>query len=124
PSDRYITYAAAKAGLNHLVRAMALDFSGQGVRVNGISPGGMTPLDHTPDLEQNKTIGIHYALGRYPSVEEIGHTVVFLASEQSGGITGQIITVDGGSSVPLQHTLFNRAVQSVKDDPERFGITP
>ncbi len=93
---------AAKAGINQLVRVLALEW-GPDVRVNGISPGpiaeteGMARL--APDAGTRATHFERIALKRWGEVEEIGEAAVFLCSSAAAYITGTIIDVDGGSSV-------------------------
>jgi len=103
-------YAASKGGLNALTREWALDLAGDGIRVNCVIPAEvMTPLyerwiarqsDPEGDL---KAICDSIPLGkRMTTTEEIGDTVVFVASPKSSHTTGQILYVDGG------YTHFDR----------------
>jgi NAD(P)-dependent dehydrogenase (short-subunit alcohol dehydrogenase family) len=93
---------AAKAGINQLVRVLALEWGGD-VRVNGISPGpianteGMARLAPNADTRQK-----HYeriALKRWGEIEEIAEGAVFLCSDAARYITGTILEIDGGSSL-------------------------
>jgi NAD(P)-dependent dehydrogenase (short-subunit alcohol dehydrogenase family) len=93
---------AAKAGINHLVRVLALEW-GPHVRVNGISPGpiadteGMARLAPDPATRQ-----AHYdriAAKRWGTTREIAEAAVFLSSSAAAYITGTILDVDGGSQI-------------------------
>lgn len=94
---------AAKAGINHLCRVLAMEWGPSGVRVNAISPGpiddteGMARLAPTP--EARVAIETRIPLRRYGTKEEIGDAAVFLASAAARYITGSVLTVDGGSEL-------------------------
>ena len=99
PTSFTVVYAAAKAGLNALTKAAADEFGPRGIRVNAIVCGTFhTDSLHaslpTPEL-QAQMVG-HIALGRIASAEEIVGTALFLASEASSYLTGELILLDGG----------------------------
>jgi NAD(P)-dependent dehydrogenase (short-subunit alcohol dehydrogenase family) len=91
---------AAKAGINQLIRVLAMEWGPMGVRVNGISPGpiagteGMARLTPTPTAEKAVTSGI--ALRRYGEIPEVAESAVFLCSDSATYITGTILDCDGG----------------------------
>lgn len=91
---------AAKAGINHLVRSLAVEWGARGIRVNAISPGpidgteGMRRLTATP--EARARVESLIPLRRYGQGDDIAATVLFLASDAGGYITGQVIACDGG----------------------------
>ncbi|HUQ13858.1 MAG TPA: SDR family oxidoreductase [Novosphingobium sp.] len=93
---------AAKAGINQLVRVLALEW-GPDVRVNGISPGPIAGTEGMSRLAPNaETRASHFeriAMKRWGEVAEIGEAAVFLCSDAAAYITGTILDVDGGSSV-------------------------
>jgi NAD(P)-dependent dehydrogenase (short-subunit alcohol dehydrogenase family) len=96
-------YAASKAAVASLGRALAAELVGQGVRVNVISPGPIeTPifgkLGLTGDALQQMAAHIvtKVPMGRVGHVDEIAKAVLFLASEESSYITGENLLVDGG----------------------------
>lgn len=95
-------YAASKAGLLGLTKALAAEYSPQGIRVNALLPGGTdTPMGrsvaNTPDA-QSFVEGLH-ALKRIASPEEIAHSALYLASDASSFTTGSDLLVDGGVSI-------------------------
>lgn len=91
---------AAKAGINMLLKCLALEWGPEGIRVNGISPGpiadteGMRRLAPTPEAEQAATANL--PLRRYGRKDEIAAAACFLASKEAEYITGTILDVDGG----------------------------
>jgi gluconate 5-dehydrogenase len=94
-------YAAAKAGLAGLTRALAADFGPHEITVNGIAPGFFateTNAAIAADPELGPTYSRRTMLGRWGRPEEIAGAAVFLASEAASFVTGHILTVDGGTS--------------------------
>jgi len=90
-------YAAAKAGLLGLTKSLAQEVGGRGIRVNAVAPG-LISTDMTKELPQelrDRMIAAT-ALKREGSPEEVADAVLFLASDLSRYITGQVIGVDGG----------------------------
>jgi NAD(P)-dependent dehydrogenase (short-subunit alcohol dehydrogenase family) len=94
---------AAKAGVNQLVRVLAMEWGPAGVRVNGISPGpvagteGMARLAPTAEAVATRTARI--PLRRFGTVEEIAESAVFLCSDAAAYVTGTILDCDGGSQL-------------------------
>jgi NAD(P)-dependent dehydrogenase (short-subunit alcohol dehydrogenase family) len=100
------SYCAAKAGIEGLTRALAVEWAKRGVRVNAVAPGHVrTPmLDHslaigsvTPEVVEARTNRI--PLGRYAQPEEIAAAVLFLSSPAASYITGEVLCVDGAITV-------------------------
>ena len=101
----YEMYAATKAGIVAMSRAMAWSLGALGIRVNCISPG----LTHTeavaqvlvekPELEDAFTR--MHADGKYSTVEELGHLAAFLLSDQSRAMTGSNLVADHGLTASL-----------------------
>jgi NAD(P)-dependent dehydrogenase (short-subunit alcohol dehydrogenase family) len=99
PSPFTVIYAAAKAGLNALTRASAEEFGPRGIRVNAIVCGTFhTDSLHAslPSEELQKQMASGIALGRIASADEIVGTALYLASDASSYLTGELIVLDGG----------------------------
>jgi NAD(P)-dependent dehydrogenase (short-subunit alcohol dehydrogenase family) len=93
-------YAAAKAGLHGLTRAMALATARKGVTVNVVIPGIFeTDMTSGMDATVQEQIKAMIPLGRRGDPSELSHAVMFLLDDQAGYITGSIVTVDGGLSM-------------------------
>jgi 3-oxoacyl-[acyl-carrier protein] reductase len=90
-------YAAAKAGVAGLTRALARELGARQITANCIAPG-FIDTDMTQGLpEASKTALLaQIPLGRLGAAEEIAHAVVFLASKEAGYITGTELHVNGG----------------------------
>lgn len=98
----YNVMGVAKAGLETAVRYLAADLGPQAIRVNAISPGPMKTLAGSAIGVARRTYKhaeLNAPLQSNATLEAIGGTAVFLASEQSAATTGQIIMVDGGFHV-------------------------
>lgn len=96
-------YAAAKGGVNALTQQTALELAPSGIRVNAVAPGTiMTPLNEKvfreaadPDELIARWNAAH-PIGRFGEASEVAEAVLFLASDRSSFITGDILRVDGG----------------------------
>ena len=90
-------YAAAKAGVAGMTRALAREIGSRGITVNCVAPGFIdTDMTKTLPEEQQTALKAQIPLGRLGSPEDIAHAVAFLASPQAGYITGTTIHVNGG----------------------------
>jgi 2-keto-3-deoxy-L-fuconate dehydrogenase len=96
-------YSASKGALESLTRAMAADFIGMGIRVNGVNPGTAdTPwvqrlLAQTDDpAGERARLEARQPIGRLVSPEEVAHAISYLAHPKSLSTTGTILAVDGG----------------------------
>lgn len=94
------SYASSKAGIEALTRTLASELAGRKVRVNAIAPGFIETdmTDTVRKLAGDKILGA-IPLKRYGAPEDIAKAAVFLASDESSYITGQVLTVDGGLSL-------------------------
>jgi NAD(P)-dependent dehydrogenase (short-subunit alcohol dehydrogenase family) len=99
----WAAYATAKGGINALTQQTAVDLAPHGIRVNAIAPGTiMTPLnekvfrEHPNPQALIETWNRAHPIGRFGQPEEVAELVLFLASDRSSFITGEIIRVDGG----------------------------
>jgi 3-oxoacyl-[acyl-carrier protein] reductase len=95
-------YAASKGGMNGLIRTAALEYARQNITVNGVEPGYIrTPaMDALGGAEALALMASQIPLGKLGDPVDIGHTMLFLASDAASYITGQTIVVDGGSTLP------------------------
>lgn len=91
-------YAAAKMGIVGLTKTWAKELGPLNINVNAVSPTALTAMTEPllADPEQAKKRLARFALGRYGAPEEIAPAFVFLASDESNYITGQVLRVDGG----------------------------
>jgi gluconate 5-dehydrogenase len=99
-------YCAAKAGLEGMTRALAVEWGAKGVTVNAIAPGYMMTPDNleTPlraDPAKRDWFAQRTALKRWGQADELDGAVVFLASNASAYCTGHVLIVDGGMSVKI-----------------------
>jgi 3-oxoacyl-[acyl-carrier protein] reductase len=92
-----VNYAAAKAGVAGMTRALAREIGSRGITVNCVAPGFIdTDMTKTLPEEQQTALKTQIPLGRLGSPEDIAHAVAFLASPQAGYITGTTLHVNGG----------------------------
>jgi NAD(P)-dependent dehydrogenase (short-subunit alcohol dehydrogenase family) len=115
PQAWQLHVGAAKAGIDNMMRNLALEWGRHGIRANSIVPGpiegteGMKRLS-TPELDAQAKESV--PLRRYGSVDDIGQAAVFLASPLAQYVTGTVLAVDGGLSL-IGSALWNQAVQAV-----------
>jgi 3-oxoacyl-[acyl-carrier protein] reductase len=93
-------YGAAKAGVNNLTRALAAELGPYGIRVNCVAPGYVM-TEQIKELIDNGKLDCPSLLkgipiGRFGAPEDIAYSVLFLSSEKSSFVTGEIFVVDGG----------------------------
>jgi NAD(P)-dependent dehydrogenase (short-subunit alcohol dehydrogenase family) len=114
-------YAAAKAGVNQLTRSIATAYGRQGIRANTVSPGMIrTPASlRACSPEIFATIEASNLVPRVGEPEDIAFAVLFLASDESSFITGQVLCVDGGQLAHLPHYASLRASGSTTTDLPR-----
>ena len=99
PTSFTVVYAAAKAGLNALTKASAGELGPRGIRVNAIVCGTFhTDSLHAslPSEEMRAQMASNISLGRIATPDEIVGTALYLASDASSYLTGELIVLDGG----------------------------
>ncbi|SBS32200.1 3-oxoacyl-[acyl-carrier-protein] reductase FabG [Marinomonas aquimarina] len=104
----HAAYCGSKAGVHGFTRALAIDLGKDNIRCNAIAPGWInSDLSHdyinaqdNPTQAKQELLKLH-PVGRTGEPADIGATVVFLASQDSAFITGQVIVVDGGRTAKL-----------------------
>jgi 3-oxoacyl-[acyl-carrier protein] reductase len=99
-------YSAAKAGLEGLTRALAIEVGRHGITVNAVAPGWIHTGSSTAEEDE---AGTHTPIGRSGTPLEVAEAIAFLASDRASYITGQSIVVDGGN-----------VIQEYKGPPERW----
>jgi NAD(P)-dependent dehydrogenase (short-subunit alcohol dehydrogenase family) len=102
PSSGFLDYAATKAAIANFTKGLAEQLAPKGIRVNAVAPGPFwTPLQpsHGQPQEKLAQFGQDTPLGRAGQPAELGPTYVFLASQESSYITGEIIGVTGGRPI-------------------------
>lgn len=109
---------AAKAGVDMLTRTLAMEWGGEGIRVNSIIPG---PIEHTegmarlaPQQELREAICASVPLQRLGQVEDIAAACQFLACSEASFITGAILPVDGGWSLGGASRVSDVLAQALK----------
>jgi 3-oxoacyl-[acyl-carrier protein] reductase len=92
-----VNYAASKAGLIGMAKALAREVASRGITVNVVAPG-MIDTDMTKALTSgaSESWALQIPLGRLGTPDDVANTVCFLASEEAAYITGQVIAVNGG----------------------------
>jgi NAD(P)-dependent dehydrogenase (short-subunit alcohol dehydrogenase family) len=98
-----IAYTASKSAIEGMTRAMAVELSRYGIRVNCIAPGfiktNMSSLAFNKDPERKKKVLSRTPLGRLGKPEEVADAALFLVSGSASFITGVVLPVDGGNSI-------------------------
>jgi NAD(P)-dependent dehydrogenase (short-subunit alcohol dehydrogenase family) len=94
-------YCASKAGVTGLVRAAAMDYAKQGIRVNALLPGPtMTPLVERALATKPKNLGsLELPIGRIAAPAEVARGAVWMISDEASYMSGSCMTIDGGLSV-------------------------
>jgi glucose 1-dehydrogenase len=99
PKPNYLGYSVSKGGIQNMTTTLALEYAGQGIRVNAVGPGAtITPINRAwvDDPEKAEQVTSHIPIPRPGTADEMAAVVCFLASDDATYITGQTIFVDGG----------------------------
>lgn len=88
-------YSASKAGLIGLTKSVAKEVASRGICCNAIAPGFIM-TDMTESFAENEELRNHIPMQTFGAVEDVAELVLFLASEKSKYITGEVIRIDGG----------------------------
>ncbi|WP_173558249.1 3-oxoacyl-[acyl-carrier-protein] reductase [Eubacterium pyruvativorans] len=92
-----VNYAASKAGVNGMTKAFAKEIAGKGITVNAVAPGFIdTDMTRALSREAAESLKARIPMGRLGTPEDVAHAISFLASEEAGYVTGQVIGVNGG----------------------------
>jgi len=110
-----INYSSAKGGIIALTKSAARELAGYGITVNVISPGYVS-TDMTEKIRTDPKLKEIYTgrilLGRFSEPEEVAPTFVFLASDESNYITGQLFCVDGGLGMTYPTEIQNSKLKN------------
>lgn len=110
----HAAYAASKAGVHGLTAALAVDLGPHGIRANAVAPGWIDTelnsafVERHPDRDEVvRQLGALHPVGRIGAPSDVGDVVVWLASDESRFVSGQVITIDGGrlAKAPLPGIL-------------------
>ncbi|MFI5131672.1 MAG: SDR family NAD(P)-dependent oxidoreductase [Chitinophagales bacterium] len=100
---RVIAYSASKTAIDGMTRAMAVELSPKGIRINAIAPGfietDMTAKALNSDPERKQKVFARTPMGYMGKPADIGEAALFLASDAAKYITGVVLPVDGGNSI-------------------------
>ena len=119
-SHQPLAYHVAKAGLIQLTRYLACEFGSEGVRVNCVCPGLVDIYNNNKPLTSNPTnkaiAELSVPLKRAAFAEEIAEAVLFLCSDSSAYITGQVLMIDGGITLTDHFHLARNVLMNKRNE--------
>ena len=105
------SYSVAKAAVAQMTRVLATELGPEGIRVNAVAPGVIGTAKTMATSEHSRArIGHITPLGRIGTPDDVARAITFLACQESDFITGQVLVVDGGLSLPLHVDSVNLAL--------------
>jgi len=99
PKPKYLPYSVSKGGMENLTKSLALEYAGQGIRVNAVGPGAVVTPINKAWIDNPKARGeveSHIPMSRAAAADEIASVFAFLASDEASYVTGQTIFACGG----------------------------
>jgi glucose 1-dehydrogenase len=99
PKPKYLSYSISKGGMENLTKSLALEYAGQGIRVNAVGPGAVvTPINKAwiDNPRARVEVESHIPIGHAAQADEIASVFAFLASDEASYVTGQTIFACGG----------------------------
>jgi len=99
PKPKYLPYSISKGGMENLTKSLALEYAGQGIRVNAVGPGAVVTPINKAWIDNPKARGeveSHIPVGHAAAADEIASVFAFLASDEASYVTGQTIFACGG----------------------------
>lgn len=100
PGAGLIGYRAAKAGIIHATKCMALELAEQAIRVNAVAPANIQTAINA-QFDMGRTIEMTQPLARHGTPEDAAEAVLYLVSDRSAQVTGVVLPVDGGTSIGI-----------------------
>ena len=99
PKPKYLSYSISKGGMENLTKSLALEYAGQGIRVNAVGPrAAVTPINKAwvDNPKARGEVESHIPMGHAANSCEIAAVFAFLASDEASYVTGQTIFACGG----------------------------
>ena len=123
-TSSYVHYAATKGGIEAMTRGMAVALGRHKIRVNCVAPGVvMTPTVASMFAEPGNADPVNgrTPLGRVVSIDECVGPVLFFCCDESSGITGQVLDVDGGYSIQGMEWVLTDDIKKFRESLEKKG---
>jgi glucose 1-dehydrogenase len=123
-TSTYVHYSATKGGIEAITRGMAVALARYGIRVNCVAPGAvMTPTvaNMFQDPKNADPVNSRTPIGRIVTIEECVGPVIFFCSDESSGITGQVLDVDGGYTIQGMEWQMSEDMVKFRKQLEKGG---